>query len=136
MLAINDITQHMNALCVQLPLHAIHDEQEYDEAVSALNELLDSGGADENHPLAVLVAMLGDFIADYEAKHDVKQPLSGREMLAFLMTQHEVKQSELPEVGSQGVVSEVLSGKRELTTKHIKALAGRFGVPAAVFLGA
>ena len=56
-------------------------------------------------------------------------------MLAFLMEQHDIKQAELPEVGTQGVVSEVLNGKRELTTKHIKALSERFGVPAAVFLG-
>ena len=56
-------------------------------------------------------------------------------MLAFLMEQHGVKQAELPEVGTQGVVSEVLSGKRELTTKHIKALSTRFDVPASVFLG-
>ena len=59
----------------------------------------------------------------------------GRAMLAFLMEQHGVKQAELPEVGTQGVVSEVLSGKRELTTKHIKALSVRFDVPASVFLG-
>ena len=38
-------------------------------------------------------------------------------------------------MGTQGVVSEVLSGKRALTTKHIKALSVRFDVPASVFLG-
>lgn len=135
MLAISDITQHMSALCAQIPLHVIHDEHEYDDAVRVLNELLDAGGADERHPLASLVTMLGDFIADYESRHGTKQLLAGREMLAFLMAQHDIKQSELPEVGSQGVVSEVLSGKRELTTRHIKALAVRFGVPVGVFLG-
>ena len=134
MLAINDITQHINALHAQVPLHSIENEHEYDEAINALNELLDAGGADEHHPLAVLVAMLGDFIADYETRHYPKPVVTGRAMLAFLMEQHGVKQAELPEVGTQGVVSEVLSGKRELTTKHIKALSVRFGVPAAVFL--
>ena len=79
--------------------------------------------------------MLGDFIADYETRHYPKPVVTGRAMLAFLMEQQGVKQAELPEVGTQGVVSEVLSGKRELTTRHIKALSVRFDVPAAVFLG-
>ena len=57
MLAISDITQHINALHAQMPLHMIENEQEYDEAINALNELLDAGGADEHHPLAVLVTM-------------------------------------------------------------------------------
>jgi HTH-type transcriptional regulator/antitoxin HigA len=36
-------------------------------------------------------------------------------------------------LGSQGVVSEILSGKRELNTRQIAALADRFGVSPAVF---
>jgi HTH-type transcriptional regulator/antitoxin HigA len=43
-------------------------------------------------------------------------------------------QAELPEVGSQGVVSEVLSGKRELNVRQIRALAQRFRVSPAVFI--
>ncbi len=50
------------------------------------------------------------------------------------MDQHGLKQSDLPEVGSQGVVSEILNGGRELNVRQIKALSSRFGVPAAAFL--
>jgi HTH-type transcriptional regulator / antitoxin HigA len=39
----------------------------------------------------------------------------------------------LPEVGSQGVVSEVLKGKRELNIRQVRALAQRFHVSPAVF---
>ncbi len=109
-------------------------EQEYDHAVNALNELLDAGGADEHHPLAVLVTLLSDFIADYEDKQTPRPTITGRAMLAFLMEQHGLKQAALSEIGSQGVVSELLSGKRELTTKHIKLLASRFNVPVSVFI--
>jgi HTH-type transcriptional regulator/antitoxin HigA len=35
-------------------------------------------------------------------------------MLQFLMKEHDVTQSDLTEVGSQRVVSEILSGKRQL----------------------
>ena len=60
--------------------------------------------------------------------------ISGREMLRHLMDEHGVNQSALPEVGSQGVVSEILNGKRELNTRQIAALGKRFGVSPAVFL--
>lgn len=113
---------------------AMTPEQEYDHAVNALNELLDAGGADEHHPLAVLVTLLSDFIADYEDKQTPRPTIIGRAMLAFLMEQHGLKQAALSEIGSQGVVSELLSGKRELTTKHIKLLASRFNVPVSVFI--
>ena len=66
MLNIKEITQHINALREQVPLSPITTEQEYDNTVKVLNELLDAGGADEQHPIAVLVFLLSDFIADYE----------------------------------------------------------------------
>jgi HTH-type transcriptional regulator/antitoxin HigA len=37
-------------------------------------------------------------------------------------------------VRGQGVVSEVLTGKRELNTRQIKRLAKRFNVSPAVFV--
>ena len=39
-----------------------------------------------------------------------------------------------PEIGSQGVVSEVLSGKQDLNLRQIQALSQRFHVSPAVFI--
>lgn len=50
------------------------------------------------------------------------------------MSVHNLKQTDLTELGSQGVVSEILAGNRQLTVKHIKALASRFKVEPWVFL--
>ena len=51
------------------------------------------------------------------------------------MDQHKLRQSDLrDELGTQGVASEVLSGKRKINARQAKALAGRFGVSADVFL--
>ena len=55
-------------------------------------------------------------------------PVSGVDVLRYLMEEHDLRQSDLPEVGSQGVVSEILGGKRELNVRQIRALAERFGV--------
>jgi len=53
---------------------------------------------------------------------------------ADLRAEDGLRQSDLPEVGSQGVVSEVLAGKRTLNARQVKALAQRFRVAAEVLL--
>ena len=50
------------------------------------------------------------------------------------MDQHGLKQADLPEIGSQGVVSEELAGKRELNIRQVRALSERFAVSAATFV--
>lgn len=41
------------------------------------------------------------------------------------MATRDLRQSDLTEIGSQGVVSEVLTGKHELNARQIKRLAKR-----------
>jgi HTH-type transcriptional regulator/antitoxin HigA len=50
------------------------------------------------------------------------------------MEKHGLKQSDLTEIGSQGVVSEILSGKRQLNVRQVKMLSNRFKVSPAVFI--
>lgn len=54
-------------------------------------------------------------------------------ILEFLIEQHNLTQSDLPEIGSQSHVSKILSGERNLTKDQIQALSKRFGVSPAVF---
>src|SRR5262245_10980788 len=105
------------------PILAIRNEEEYDQAVKRLNSLLDEIGTDESHPLYELLDTVGVVIHAYEEKHYPMPECSGTEMLRFFMEEHSLTQSDLPEIGSQGVVSEVLSGKRELNVRQIRALA-------------
>ncbi|MBP9500702.1 MAG: hypothetical protein KBF17_00930 [Candidatus Promineofilum sp.] len=116
------------------PILTIRNEDEYTRAVATLNELLDDVGANEKHPLYGLLDTLGTVIAAYEADNLTLAEAGGGEVLAYLMEEHGLRQSDLPEVGSQGVVSEVLSGKRELNVRQIRELAARFGVSPAVFV--
>ena len=51
-----------------------------------------------------------------------------------VLTDYELKQVDLSELGSQGVVSEILNGKRDLNLRQVKALSERFKVPASVFI--
>jgi HTH-type transcriptional regulator/antitoxin HigA len=116
------------------PLLVIRDEDDYDRAVTALNELIDEVGVDERHPLYDFLDTLGTVIAAYETEHVELPEVGGAAVLAYLMDEHGLRQADLPEVGSQGVVSEILSGKRELNVRQIRALAERFGVSPAVFV--
>ena len=116
------------------PLLTIRDEREYDLAVERLNSLLDEIGTDERHPLYGLLDTLGTLIRVYEEEHYSIPQISGAEMVRHFMEEYDLAQSDLPEVGSQGVVSEVLNGKRELNVRQIRALAKRFRVSPAVFM--
>lgn len=129
-----EITSHFQALSSIIPLHTISNERDYDKAITALNQLLDAGAANEKHPLADLANTLGALISEYDDVHYPKQEVSPLAMLRFLMDQNHLTQSNLPEIGTQGVVSEILNGKRDLNIRQIKALAERFHVPPSVFV--
>lgn len=116
------------------PLLSIRNEREYNAAVKRLNELLDEIGDNEKHPLYGLLDTLGTLIEIYEEEHYPILDASGAEVLRFLMEEHGLTQSDLPEVGSQGVVSEILNGKRELNVRQIRFLAEKFKVSSAVFV--
>ena len=130
---ISKIEKHCKALLAALPLNVIRTEKSYKEAIRQLNLLLDAGGADENHPLALAVHQLGEAIEAYEVRHHPMPDLPPNEMLRFLMQTHGLTQKALSDIGSQGVVSEILSGKRQLNTRQIAMLASRFKVPESVF---
>ena len=116
------------------PLLAIRNEAQYDQAVEQLNALIDEIGTDEAHPLYELLDTLGTLVHAYEEQYHPVPDCSGREMVGFLMEEHGLKQADLPEIGSQGIVSEVLNGKRELNVRQIRVLAKRFHVSPAVFI--
>lgn len=111
----------------------IETERDYKRAVALLDHLLDVVGENERHPLFSFLEVLGMLIEDYEDDHIKIRGATSVDVLTFLMDEHKLTQSDLPEVGSQGVVSEVLHGKRKLNTHQIQALSERFGVSPAVF---
>ena len=112
----------------------IRDEAHYQRMAAILEALLDETAGNEAHPAMGLVDIVGDLIEDYEAEHHLLPDVAGVQALKFLMAQHGLKQSDLREIGSQGVVSEILTGKRELNIRQVRALSERFGVSPATFL--
>ena len=111
-----------------------HTKKEFERLVAQLDELLAMVGNNEHHHLIGLVDILSHLVADYEANHYPISAPKGVEALKFLMQNHHLQQSDLHEIGSQGVVSEILNGKRELNVRQIRSLADRFSVSPAVFI--
>ena len=116
------------------PFLAIRTEREYDAAVARLNALVDDVGDNIKDARYRLIETLSVLIEAYDREHHALTEASGVEVLRFLMEEHGLTQKDLPEIGSQGVVSEVLAGRRQLNVRQIQALAARFGVDAGVFL--
>jgi HTH-type transcriptional regulator/antitoxin HigA len=104
--------------------------------LSLLDGLLNEVGDDEDHPLADLLDMVGLLVAQYDQENGPQiEAVNPQDVLKFLMDQHGLKQTDLrKEIGTQGVVSEVLAGSRKINVRQAKALAQRFGVSPVVFL--
>ena len=99
-----------------------------------MDRLVEDGALDDNHSLHDLFLLSSDLVRQYEQDAYPLPDISGTEMLRFLMEQHDLRQTDFTqEIGSQGVVSEILAGKRELNRNHIAALANRFSVSPAAF---
>jgi HTH-type transcriptional regulator/antitoxin HigA len=130
----DQVVRDYRRLRTLVPLGTLRTKKDYTRAVEMLDAILDEIGEDEKHAMAELADAISVFIEKYEAEHVPIPAAKPVAVLKFLMREHELRQSDLPEIGSQGVVSEVLTGKRELNARQIKRLAKRFNVSAAVFV--
>ena len=117
----------------------IRNEADYDRALALIGAILDEtrdtpAREDPTQPPADLLDLLTAAVHEYESEHYVIPASSPRDVLRFLMDQHGLNQSDLPEVGSQSVMSEILAGRRTLNTRQIAALVERFHVGADAFI--
>jgi len=111
-----------------------HSEKDYLALVKTLDNLVDEVGNNQKHKLAPAMETIGKLIQNYEDQvYSIKKstPIN---TLKFLMDEHGLKQTDLQEIGSQGVVSEILSGKRELNLDQIKKISKKFHVSPLVFI--
>jgi len=115
-------------------LSTLHTEEQYNKAVKLLDELIGEVSENENPLIESLIDTLGTLVKDYEDRNIPEPEADAISCLKFLMEEHNLKQSDLQEIGSQEVVSEVLCGKGQLNVEQIKALSQRFNVSPAVFI--
>ncbi len=111
-----------------------HSKEAYQVLVKILDDIIDEVGDNQNHKLAPVMETIGNLIENYEIQEYRINESSPDEVLKYLMQEHGLRQSDLKEIGSQGVVSEILTGKRILNIEQIKKISNKFHVSPLVFI--
>ena len=82
-----------------------------------------------------LFDLLVKLVEDFEERHYPMRESSPTEMLKFLMEQRGLRQRDIVHLlGSSGVASEVINGKRAISKNQAKALAEFFRVSPELFI--
>lgn len=113
---------------------AIHSREDYAHARTTIEAILDEIGDDETHPLAEVLDYLADQMAAYEDERYPIPEAEPKEVLRFLMEQHNLKQEDLADCAPQSRISGILNGHRGISKEIAKKLAARFKVSTDVFL--
>lgn len=112
----------------------IHSERQYKRAVKMLDQLIDDVYEKSDPVKESLIDTLGTLIKDYEDRNIEEPKGDPIGVLKYLLEEHGLTQNDLNEIGSQGVVSEILNRKRQLNVRQVVALSKRFSVSPSVFI--
>jgi HTH-type transcriptional regulator/antitoxin HigA len=119
----------------------IQTEEENERALKTLEPLFDKAVALEMEGKTLspeegaVFDLLTKLIEDFESAAYLIDEVTPRAMLQHLMESRGLKQADLaPLFGSAGRVSDVLSGRREISKGQAKRLAAYFNVTADLFI--
>ena len=125
-------SEYASLLTSTLP-SVIRSEAENERYIAML-EGLDRKGSRISAAERRMAQLLTLLVEDFEAKHYALEAAGPVDVLKELMLANNLKQKDLLDVfGTPSIVSEVLRGKRKLTTEHIRRLSRRFHVSPEVF---
>jgi HTH-type transcriptional regulator/antitoxin HigA len=109
----------------------IQNEADHQAAKALVSKLMRSSEADDR---ARMVAQ-ARLIEAYERTRWPRKAPPLPDLLTYLMEQHDLTRADLvPLLGTASRVSEVMSGKRELSMTMVKRLRERFHVPADLLI--
>jgi HTH-type transcriptional regulator/antitoxin HigA len=120
------VSPEYSALLTRFPPKVIRTEKENESYTKILYDL-DRRSKTLTRAEKELAELLTLLIEDFEERQYQLPQTTPLDVLNFLMDQHGLRQKDLVDVfGTPSIVSEVLSGKRELNKEHIKRLSERF----------
>jgi HTH-type transcriptional regulator / antitoxin HigA len=112
---------------------AIDSEAEYDRALAIAERL--TFKKDRTEAEIKFLKLVVVLIEDYEAEHYPMDHVTPHELLQHLMESNGTRQADLVGlIGSRGVVSEVVNGKRAISKSQAKALGEFFSVSPGLFI--
>jgi HTH-type transcriptional regulator/antitoxin HigA len=114
----------------------VEDDAELDRCAQALEEIsIESRDREMTPEELAMSSLLTMLISEYDDRVHPLPDVEPVEMVKFLMEQHQLRHVDVrPVFGSHRVASDILSGKRELSTAHVRKLAKYFKAPAGVFV--
>lgn len=112
-----------------MDIKVIKTREEYEEALERFAVILEQNPV-PGSPLENVLELLLVVIRDYEQRVGEPLELDPIESIKFRMEQMELSRKELvPYLGSLSKVSEVLSGKRDLSLSMVRNLHEGLGIP-------
>ena len=110
----------------------LKSEEEYDKALERTIEIFHAKKSSPEFDELELLLLL---VNDYEDRHFHIPPPDPIEVIKLKLEEKGLKQKDLEHIiGSKGYVSQVLSGKKELTLKMVKGLHRYLGISADILL--
>jgi HTH-type transcriptional regulator/antitoxin HigA len=110
----------------------IHNKKQHAFCLRQIETLMLKGD-ERDSPEDTLLELLVELVHDYEQKHFPIAKQDPASMLAYLMEENNLKAADLPIPASR--VSEILHNKRTISKAQAVALAERFKVAPALFMG-
>jgi HTH-type transcriptional regulator/antitoxin HigA len=118
-----------------MEIRPIHTKKDHTKALAEVERLIaldPKRGTAECDALEVISVL----VERYEKEHFPIEPPTPIEAVEFRMDQEGLRQADLvPYFGSRSRVSEVLSGKRQLTIDMIRSLHEGLGIPLRSLVG-
>lgn len=119
-------------LLKSFPPRPLKSDEDLEEIQRVVDNLLDKEELTESEE--DYLDLLGILIHEYEEKQDFVTDIYGIELVKALIVELNLKQKDLvPIFKTESIVSDVLKGKRQLTSEHIEKLAKFFKLSPAVF---
>ena len=119
---IND--KKYGALLTKVLPRRIETEEENKRYLAIVEKMIDKGAENFSPEEDKLFDLLTMLIEEFEKKAYPMPGVPANERLKYILKERGMKQKDLvPLFGSEGVVSEILSGKRLITLKTAKKLA-------------
>ena len=114
----------------------IENNAQFQDALAFVAELWDEVPQDENSAYGSLFSIITKNIAEYEDTLQIIRDATPVQVLTYLMEEQQVTQKDIEDATGiyQSNLSQILAGKRQLTTEHVKLLSTHFKVNPSTLL--
>lgn len=113
----------------------VQTEEENERLLTEIEKLMTKGEGNLTPEEDALLELLTGLVESYEGRAYPLEEASPKEPITFLLEQRGLTQSALwPVLGSKGRVSEILSGKRNVSKEQAKKLRDFFHISPAAFI--